>query len=469
MAAVTESAIPSTDESRTRGRAQRETCPRTTHADLADRPEGFDPIQILIDQGDGRVEDLLPVRYARMALEPFSFLRGAAAVMAADIALGPSTDLTVQLCGDAHLSNFGVFFSPERRLVFDINDFDETSPGPFEWDVKRLAASIAVAGDSLNLSTGAKERAIFSAVAEYRSAMRLFAVASNMDVWYAHLDIERFITTIGANLSDEAQRRTSTMLAKARGKGSQKAYTKLVHDTPDGPRIMSDPPLLVPVAELAHASGDGRLIYEFLVRVVAQYAETLPDDRRALLSRFTPIDAARKVVGVGSVGTRCFVLLMLGRDGDDPFFLQVKEATASVLESHLGPSKYETPGRRVVAGQQLVQATPDPFLGWFDEPDLTGVERHFYVRQLYDGKASAEISTFDSGLLRAYSEVCGWTLARAHARSGDRFAIASYLGKSDAFERSMASFGLSYIARNRADHAALTDAIASGRVPASTP
>ena len=459
--------IPSPEASVARGKAQRETVPRTAHADLADRPKKFDPIQILIDQGVGRVEELLPVRYARMVADEFSFLRGAAAVMAADIALGPSTDLTVQLCGDAHLSNFGVFFSPERRLVFDINDFDETHPGPFEWDVKRLAASIAVAGDSLNLSKGQQERSVFAAVQAYRNSMRLFSIAPTLDVWYAHLELESTLKLLGGSLSDEAQRRSRVMMGKARGKGSLKAYTKLVDETPDGPVIKSDPPLLVPIKDLAPDAAMN--IYEFLKHVLKGYEETLPTDRRHLLHEFTPIDAARKVVGVGSVGTRCFVLLMLGRDGNDPFFLQVKEATASVLESHLGPTKYSTAGHRVVAGQQLTQATPDPFLGWFDAPDATGTERHFYVRQLYDGKASAEIGTFDSNLLRAYSSICGWTLAHAHARSGDRAAIANYLGKSDAFDRSMASFALAYVARNRSDHKALVDAIASGRVTASTP
>ena len=459
--------IPSPAASMARGKGARESVPRTAHADLVDRPSTFDPVQILVDQGKGRVEELLPVRYGRMAADEFSFLRGAAAVMAADIALGPSTDLTVQLCGDAHLSNFGVFFSPERRLVFDINDFDETHPGPFEWDVKRLGASIAVAGDSLNLTKGQTERAVFSAVQSYRNSMRLFSIVPTMDVWYAHLEVESTLQLLGRSLSDEAERRTQNMMEKARGKGSRKAYTKLVEETPDGPRIKSDPPLLIPLKDL---SPDASInIHEFLRTQLKNYEKTLQVDRRHLLHEFTPIDAARKVVGVGSVGTRCFVLLLLGRDSDDPFFLQVKEANASVLEAYLGPSKFKTAGQRVVAGQQLTQATPDPFLGWFEAPDATGTERHFYVRQLYDGKASAEVSTFDAPLLRAYSSVCGWTLAHAHARSGDRAAIASYLGKSDAFDRSIASFALAYISRNRADHAALVDAIATGKVTATAP
>jgi uncharacterized protein (DUF2252 family) len=459
--------IPSPEASIAKGKGERESVPRTSHADLVDRPSTFDPVQILIDQGQGRVEELLPVRYGRMAADEFSFLRGAAAVMAADIALGPSTDLTVQLCGDAHLSNFGVFFSPERRLVFDINDFDETHLGPFEWDVKRLGASIAVAGQSLNLTNGQMERAVFAAVQSYRNSMRLFSIAPTLDVWYAHLELEETLQLLGRNLSDEAERRTQNMMAKARNKGSRKAYSKLVEETPDGPRIMSDPPLLVPLKDLAPEAAIN--IHEFLKAQLKNYEKTLPVDRRHLLHEFTPIDAARKVVGVGSVGTRCFVLLLLGRDGDDPFFLQIKEANASVLENFLGKSKFKTAGERVVAGQQLTQATPDPFLGWFEAPDATGIERHFYVRQLYDGKASAEIATFDAALLRAYSSICGWTLAHAHARSGDRAAIASYLGKSDAFDRSIASFSLAYVSRNRTDHAALVAAIASGRVAAAAP
>ena len=460
--------IPSSEVSRVRGRLQREAVPRTSHADLADRPSGFDPVQVLIDQGKGRVEDLLPLRYGRMAADRFSFLRGAAAVMAADLSFGPSSGLYVQLCGDAHLSNFGVFFSPERRLVFDINDFDETHPGPFEWDVKRLGASIAVAGESLSLTMGQRERAVFAAVQSYRESMRLFAIGTNLEVWYAHVDLEGTLARLQDSLSDEAQRRTESLMVRARTKGARKAFAKLVVETDDGPRIRADPPLVVPIADLVGGDAQGS-VYDFLVGVLKGYESTLPGELRQLLHQFTPIDAARKVVGVGSVGTRCFVVLLLGRDRDDPFFLQVKEATTSVLEPYVGPSRLSTPGHRVVAGQQLTQATPDPFLGWFDAPDPTGTERHFYVRQLYDGKASADIASFDASLLRAYASLCGWTLAHAHARSGDRVAIASYLGKSQAFDRSIASFALAYTARNASDHTALTDAIASGRLTAATP
>ena len=458
--------VPNTAVSTVRGKAQRELVPRTAHADLADRPEGFDPVAVLEVQGEGRLEDLLGLRYQRMAADRFSFLRGAAAIMAADLSFGPSTDLYVQLCGDAHLSNFGVFYSPERRLVFDVNDFDETHPGPFEWDLKRLSASVAVAGDVLNVTRGGQERAVRGAVRSYREAMRRFALASTLDVWYAHLDVENALEDLDGSLSDEAARHTQGILERARSRHAHRAYEKLVVGTDDGPRIRSDPPLLVPMRDLAEPV-NAATAYGFLIDILRGYESTLPLDRRHLLHQFTPIDAARKVVGVGSVGTRCFVVLLLGRDGADPFFLQIKEATTSVLEPFLGPSKLPTAGQRVVAGQQLVQATPDEFLGWFDAPDETGSDRHFYVRQLFDGKASADVLGFTAPLLGSYAQVCGWTLARAHARSGDRFAISSYLGKSDAFDRAIASFALAYVARNRSDHAALADAIGSGRIVAT--
>jgi uncharacterized protein (DUF2252 family) len=459
--------VPSPAVSVVRGKAQRELVPRTAHADLADRPAGFDPIAVLEAQAQGRLHDLLAVRYERMAADDFSFLRGGAALMAADLSVGPSTDLMVQLCGDAHLSNFGVFYSPERRLVFDINDFDETHPGPFEWDLKRLAASVAVAGAGRGFTRGEQERAAIGAVRSYREAIRQFAAAQNLDVWYAHLDVERALKELRGTLSDEAARHTQSVLEQARTRHGRHAYEKLVIGTDQGPQIRSDPPLLVPLRDLA-GPGGAATAYGFLVDVLRGYESTLSLDRRHLMHQFSPIDAARKVVGVGSVGTRCFVVLLLGRDSDDPFFLQIKEATASVLEPFLAPSKLPTAGERVVVGQKLIQATPDEFLGWFTAQDETGSDRHFYVRQLFDGKASADVTTFNASLLRSYAQVCGWTLARAHARSGDRFAISSYLGKSDAFDRAIASFALAYVARNRSDHTALTDAIASGRVAAST-
>jgi uncharacterized protein (DUF2252 family) len=467
MTTVSGAALPSPHESEVVGKAERELVPRIRHADVADRPHGFDPVAVLEAQGTERLAELLPVRYERMATDEFGFLRGAAAVMAADLSFGPSSDLTVQLCGDAHLANFGMFLSPERRLVFDINDFDETHPGPFEWDVKRLGASIAVAGSVLNLSAAQQERATLAAVRSYRQAMRSFARRTNLEVWYSHLDVEDALEDLEGMLSAEVARRTQSLMEKARAKHSHHAYEKLVVPTPAGPRIRSNPPLLVPIAELVGEDRVGE-VYDVIVEILHGYQATLPADLRHLLGDFTPIDAARKVVGVGSVGTRCYVVLLLGRDESDPLFLQVKEATASVLEAYLGPSKYDTAGHRVVAGQQLTQATPDAFLGWFDAKDETGTERHFYVRQLFDGKASANITKLSATLLRSYGEICGWTLAHAHARSGNRVAIASYLGKSDEFDHAIASFALAYLARNRADHQALTEAIAAGRVAAAS-
>jgi hypothetical protein len=454
--------------SKARGRIAREIAPRGTHAGVAARPSTFDPVEILVEQARGRLQELLPLRYERMAADEFGFLRGAAAVMAADLAAGPSTDLLVQLCGDAHLANFGVFLSPERRLVFDVNDFDETLPGPFEWDVKRLAASIAVAGATINLSTSQIERAVTDSVAQYRTEMRSFASARTLEVWYSHLDLESALSSMSHALVDEDARRVEDVLVSVKRKGSRSAYDKLVATKGGQPRIVAHPPLIVPVADLGPDESGGD-IYEFLVSVLRGYEASLSDSRRHLLHQFAPIDAARKVVGVGSVGMRCFAVLLLGRDSRDPFFLQVKEATASVLEAHLGPSKFASHGQRVVVGQELVQATPDPLLGWLDPSDSTGVTRSFYVRQLYDGKASADLTTFDAGLLRGYGGLCGWTLARAHARSGDRFAIASYLGKSSAFEDAVTTFALMYAQRNREDHEALLAAIAAGKVPTSTP
>jgi uncharacterized protein (DUF2252 family) len=464
----TPESTPGPSISRARGRIEREVVPRGTHAGVAARPASFDPVQVLIDQAHGRLAELLPLRYERMAVDDFGFLRGAAALMAADLAAGPSTDLYVQLGGDAHLANFGVFLSPERRLVFDVNDFDETLPGPFEWDVKRLAASIAVAGSTISLSASQTERAVTSAVAQYRTMMRTFASARTLAVWYSHLELEQALSSMSHALVDESARRVEDVLVSARRKGSQFAYDKLVANTSGQPRIVAHPPLIVPVADLSPDESGGDT-YQFLVDVLRGYEASLPDARRHLLHQFAPTDAARKVVGVGSVGLRCYVVLLLGRDGKDPFFLQVKEATASVLETHLGPSKFASPGERVVVGQELVQATPDPLLGWLDPTDPTGAVRSYYVRQLYDGKASADISSFDAGMLRGYASLCGWTLARAHARSGDRFAIASYLGKSSAFEESVASFAMAYAVRTREDRDALVSAIAAGKVPAASP
>ncbi len=460
--------LPDPSLSKVRGRLQRKAVPRATLAALAPRPAGLDAVGILEGQDAGRVSALVPLRYERMARDELGFLRGAAAVMAADLAASTSTDLWVQLCGDAHLSNFGVFRTPEGRVVFDVNDFDETRPGPFEWDVKRLAASVAVAADVLGLSATQQRRALLETTAQYRTAMRRFAKLSTLEVWNARLEVGRLLARLAGAMADEyADRAERTLLGERRKEGPS-AYVRLVEHTTAGPRIRAHPPLVVPVRDLPPADG-GEDTYRFLVDVLRGYESSLSLERRHLLRQFTPVDAARKVVGVGSVGLRCFAVLLCGRDESDLFVLQVKEAVASVLEAHLGPSSAATHGQRVAEGQELIQATPDPLLGWLDVPDDSGAPRSYYVRQLYDGKASADLTRFDASLLRGYGALCGWTLAHAHARSGDRLALASYLGKSERFDEAVADFATAYVERNREDHASLCRAVKEGRLPGGGP
>jgi uncharacterized protein (DUF2252 family) len=402
-----------------------------------------------------------------MLVSPFAFYRGAAAVMAHDLASTPRAGLRVQLCGDAHLSNVGGFASPERSLVFDLNDFDETLPGPFEWDVKRLAASFEIAGRDRDFTKAQRSAAVLNAVRSYREWMRKLAEARNLDVWYARLDVD----TIQRNLREQQAAHQAAGVAKAaakaRTKDSLKAFAKLTHDVDGEPRIVSDPPLIVPAADLAEEAG---IQFEYLEGVIhglfRAYRETLQPDRRHLLEEFRMVDLARKVVGVGSVGTRCWILLLLGRDGDDPLFLQIKEAQASVLEPYLSPSEYANHGERVVAGQRLMQATSDIFLGWLHSKEtLDGAERDFYVRQLWDWKTSVDLDTILPKGLELYGGVCGFLLARAHARSGDRIAIASYLGKSDVFDQALAEFAVAYADQNERDYAALVAAAQDGRIP----
>ena len=448
-----------------RGRSARAECPRSSHAgfELAD---GRDPVAILEAQAPARVPELVPVRYGRMLVSPFTFYRGAAAVMAHDLAPTPRAGLRVQLCGDAHLSNVGGYASPERSLVFDLNDFDETLPGPFEWDVKRLAASFEIAGRDRDFTKAQRNAAVLSSVRSYREWMRRLAAARNLDVWYARLDV----ATIERNLREQQATRQAAGVvkaaAKARTKDSLKAFAKLTAVVDGEPRIVSDPPLIVSAADLAEEAG---IRFEYLEGVVHQlfreYRETLQHDRRHLLEEFRMVDLARKVVGVGSVGTRCWILLLLGRDGEDPLFLQIKEAQASVLEPYLGRSEYENHGERVVAGQRLMQSTSDIFLGWLHSKEtLDGAERDFYVRQLWDWKTSVDLDTILPKGLELYGEVCGFLLARAHACSGDRIAIASYLGKGDAFDRALAEFAVVYADQNERDHAALASAAREGRI-----
>ena len=448
-----------------RGRSARAECPRSSHADF-EIADDRDPVAILEAQATSRVPELVPVRYGRMLVSPFTFYRGAAAVMAHDLASTPRAGLQAQLCGDAHLSNVGGYASPERALVFDLNDFDETLPGPFEWDLKRLAASFEIAGRDRDFTKAERTRAVLAAVGSYREWMRKLAEARNLDVWYARLDAE----TVERNLREQQathQAATAKAADKARTKDSLRAFAKLTHLVDGEPRIVSDPPLIVPAADLAAEAG---LPFERLEGVIHQlfreYRRTLQQDRRHLLEEFRMVDLARKVVGVGSVGTRCWILLLLGRDSNDPLFLQIKEAQASVLEPYLGKSQYKNHGQRVVAGQRLMQATSDILLGWVHSKEtLDGAERDFFVRQLWDWKTSVDLDTIQPLGLELYGQVCGFLLARAHARSGDRIAIASYLGKGETFDRALAEFAVAYADQNERDHAALRTAADEGRIP----
>jgi len=422
-----------------------------------------DPVGLLLEQAKSRVPELVPVRHGRMLVSAFTFYRGAALPMAADLATTPASGLRVQLCGDAHLSNFGAFASPERRLVFDINDFDETLPGPFEWDVKRLAASLAVAGRDNGFPAKTRRKIVLAAAEGYRTAMRAFAKQPLLDVWYAHLDIEQAIGELQAQVKAERFKAARGLLAKAHTRDSTQALGKLTAVVDGRRRIISDPPMIVPVEEVfADVAADA--IYEELRSVLGKYRRTLQSDRRHLLEQFTLVQVARKVVGVGSVGTRAWILLMDAADGVEPLFLQAKEAQPSVLAEYCGRSQYANQGERVVAGQHLMQAQSDIFLGWTRAHGPDGADRDFYVRQLRDWKFSIDIEALPPRGMRAYGELCGWSLARAHACSGDRIALASYLGGSGVFDQAITRFAAAYADQNERDHQALLDAVASGRL-----
>jgi len=450
-----------------RGKAARAAVPRDSHAVFdppSDRP---DPLALLEEQAKTRVPELVPIRWGRMMVSPFTYYRGAALPMASDLATTPASGLTVQACGDAHLSNFGIFGSAERRLMFDVNDFDETLPGPWEWDVKRLAASLEVAGRDNGFPVKQRREIVLAAVARYRMAMREFASMTNLDVWYAHADVTELRAQFDTQLRARQRKELDKGLAKAYTRDSMQELVKLTRMVDGRPRIISDPPLLVPFDELLPVETDRTSMEEELIGLIASYRRTLATDRKYLLEQFRFCDMARKVVGVGSVGTRCWIVLMLGRDETDPLFLQVKEAEASVLSRFLGASKYTNQGQRVVAGQRLMQASSDIFLGWQRiQAGLDGRTRDFYVRQLRDWKYSVEIALLRPEGLQMYGSLCGWTLARAHARSGDRIAIASYLGGSDVFDRAIARFAPAYADQNERDHQALLDAVKSGRITA---
>ncbi|MFI5676241.1 DUF2252 domain-containing protein [Streptomyces cellulosae] len=433
-----------------RGKAARKRVSRSAHAvwiPAVDRP---DPVGVLERQGRDRLPELLPVRYGRMAASPLAFLRGAAAVMAADLAAQPHTGLTVQLCGDAHLLNFGLHASPERTLLFDLGDFDETFPGPFEWDVKRLATSVAVAARENDHSEAKVHHAAVEASAAYRLAMRRLARRGELDVWYERIDADSLLPLVR---SARHRRRAESSLTRACRRTSLPALAKLTEVVDGRRRIIHDPLLLEPAGAPDAAA---------LRKVFSDYRSTLTEERRLLLDRYRFVDAARKVVGVGSVGTRCFVVLLAGRDADDLLFLQVKEAHKSVLEDHLPSGPYDHPGHRVVAGQRLLQAAGDLFLGWMSGPQ----GRAFYWRQLRETKGRADVAGMSPADLTAYARLCGTALARAHARSGDRIAIAGYLGGADTFERAVADFALAYAGQTAHDHQSLGAAVAAGVVTA---
>jgi uncharacterized protein (DUF2252 family) len=456
------------EERAVRGKAARAEVPLESHAEFEPAPDRPDPIALLEEQGASRVPNLVPVRYGRMMASQFSYYRGAALPMAADLATTPVTGLAVQACGDAHLSNFGVFGSAERRLVFDVNDFDETTPGPWEWDVKRLAASLEVAARE-NGFPGKKRRAIVAtAVAQYRNAMRSFANMTNLEVWYATADMDLLRQQNPAQLKARQRKAVDKGLAKARTKDSMQAVDKLTHMVDGKPKIIADPPLIVPADQLIPDEIDRKRFEGLISDLVAGYRRTLETDRRYLLEQYEFCDMAHKVVGVGSVGTRCWIVLMLGRDTGDPLFLQVKEAQDSVLCRYVGSSKYSNQGQRVVAGQRLMQAASDIFLGWQRVPTEDNGHRDFYVRQLRDWKFSLDVGAMIPRGLRVYGQLCGWTLARAHARSGDRIAIAAYLGGSDAFDQAITQFAAAYADQNAKDHEALLAAVKSGRIMAES-
>ena len=454
----------SAGERAARGKAARRTAPRGDHGDFEPSADRADPVVLLEGQSDSRLPELVPIRYGRMTESPFRFYRGAAGIMAADLAGTPSTGIRAQLCGDAHLLNFRLLASPERRLMFDINDFDETLPGPWEWDVKRLAASLVIAGRENGFSTKERSAIVRATVRSYRERMREFAAMGNLDVWYARIDADGLQALVTRQLDARRGKRVARELDRARSRDNLQAFGKLTHVVDGQRRITAAPPLVVPLADLLPELERGRL-ERSLADMVAHYGTSLQSDRRVLLEQFRLVDVARKVVGVGSVGTRCWILLLLGRDDQDPLLIQVKEADHSVLAEHVGESVYPHQGQRVVAGQRLMQAASDIFLGWERTKGVDGRTRDFYLRQLRDWKGIVEPRTMLPEGLGMFGELCGATLARAHARSGDRIAIAAYLGSGDVFDRALAVFAENYADQNERDHRALVEAVDAGRVP----
>ena len=449
-----------------RGKAARGDVPRSTHAAWEPPKDRRSPVELLEEQARTRVPELVPIRYGRMLVSPFTFYRGAAYLMASDLSGLPRSGLRTQLCGDAHLSNFGAFAAPDRQLVFSINDFDETLPGPFEWDVKRLVTSFEVAGRDRGFDD--KQRAAINETATraYREAMAGFAGKANLDLWYTRIDVAEMLTQAAAVGTAKQLKRAEKNVGKARTKDSLKAFSKLTEVVDGEPRIIGDPPSITTVEEVA---GDAAEEFEHFLRgIIRAYRRTLAGDRRHLLERYHYVHAARKVVGVGSVGTRAWIMLLLGRDASDPLFLQFKEAEASVLEPFVGHSEFANHGQRVVEGQRLIQAASDIMLGWTRTDAVEGVQRDFYVRQLWDAKGSALVEAFEPNAMAYYAKVCGTELARAHARAGDAIAIASYLGSNGTFDRAVAVFAESYANQNERDYDELKRAVDAGEIKAET-
>jgi uncharacterized protein (DUF2252 family) len=454
-------------ESAERGRAARSAAPRGAHGDWRPAPNRPDPIAVLQKQAATRLQELVPIRYGRMLVSPFTFYRGAAAVMAADLAVTPNSGIVVQACGDAHISNFGGFAAQDRKMLFGPNDFDETLPGPWEWDVKRMAASVEVAGRDVGLPPARRRCLVTDCVREYREAMRGFADDSHLQVWYHRLNAAELVDRFGGRLGKKGRIVFAEPFARGRRKTSLRAVKKLTERVGGELRFRQVPPLLVPLRDLVDPE-DVRHDSDIVQAALDAYAVSLEEDRRYLFENYRFVDMARKVVGVGSVGTRAWVLLFTGRNGQDPLVLQMKEAQASVLEPYLGASVCQNHGERVVRGQRLSQAGIDVFLGWQRSTGLDGLDHDFYIRQLWDWKASIDLSTMDELGLRAYTRACGWSMARAHARSGDRLAIAAYLGAGAKFDEAIARFAAAYADQNDLDHQRLADGVASGEVHAVT-
>ncbi len=462
----------SKEESADRGRALRASVPRELHAQWAPSADRPDPVELLRSQGETRVQALLPLRYERMSVSAFTFYRGAALIMASDLSNTPVTGIDVQACGDAHISNFGLFSSPERRTVFDINDFDETLPGPWEWDVKRLAASVEICGIDNGFSKKQRRAAVLACAEGYRERMSMFADMGHLDVWYAHQDVDSLREKLAVNLESKKVKKADKVLAKAKGKNSARAIRKLTEVVDGQLRIISDPPVVVPVRDLiAHSTRahfaehfDEKSLQRLTQKILTEYRSSLPSDKRKLISEYKAVDLAHKVVGVGSVGTRAWILVMQGADENDPLVLQIKEAQESVLERFVGKSKYRQHGHRVVAGQRAMQTASDMLLGWCRLPGEDGKMKDYYVRQLWDGKGSIDLSLLNPEQLAKLARTCGWTLAHAHARTGDRFAISAYLGNSDKFDKAIAKFARVYAHQNELDYRRFLEALEAGEL-----